>query len=290
MAALTTAGRQTLLSRLVTDIRAAATQAGIEVGDDLGELRAIAAALRHLVVARRAQRDRGTVAAGRGPADHRHLPARPARHRPGRRRAHARPSWSSSAGRPGPRGVEHTVRRRLVEDPVTHYADLTDEEASWLRRRARAEARLLERCFGLAAESRLEGIAVTDPEDYLTDVAFPGQSTVARIALLALPRAADAGARAAPRPPPSGSSRPAGSSSTPTRPRGRSRSWRACPGSPTRCCTLLVALGLARRRRRPLAAQPGRAPLAAGTRRHTTPARRAEPGSGGPRAGLVTVR
>ncbi len=79
------------------------------------------------------------------------------------------------------------MRRRLVEDPVVHYADLTEEEAGWLRRRARAEARLLERCFGLATESRLEGIAVTDPEDHLTDIAFPGQSTVARIALLALP-------------------------------------------------------------------------------------------------------
>ncbi len=49
MAALTTAGRQTLLSRLVIDIRAAAAQAGIEVTDDLGDLRALAAALRHLV-------------------------------------------------------------------------------------------------------------------------------------------------------------------------------------------------------------------------------------------------
>jgi uncharacterized protein (TIGR02678 family) len=91
------------------------------------------------------------------------------------------------AARPGPRGIEHALRRKLVENPVTHYADLTDEEATWLRKRARAEARLLERCFGLVTETRLEGIAVTDPEDYLTDVSFPGQSTVARVALLALP-------------------------------------------------------------------------------------------------------
>lgn len=186
MAALTTAGRQTLLSRLVTDIRAAAAQAGIEVSDDLGELRALASALRHLVALGVLTETEGTVGEDEalltidmallgqlvtGPVG----------------LAGSATELVELARRPGPRGVEHSVRRRLVEQPVTHYADLTDEEAAWLRRRARAEARLLERCFGLVAESRLEGVAVTDPEDYLTDVAFPGQSTVARIALLALP-------------------------------------------------------------------------------------------------------
>jgi uncharacterized protein (TIGR02678 family) len=91
------------------------------------------------------------------------------------------------AARPGPRGVEHAVRRRLVEDPVTLHADLPADQADWLRRRARRESAVLERCFGLVAETRAEGIAVTDPEDYLTDLVFPGASTVARIALLALP-------------------------------------------------------------------------------------------------------
>src|SRR5205807_2422511 len=86
------------------------------------------------------------------------------------------------AARPGPRGVEHAVRRRLVEDPVTLYADLPAEQAEWLRRRARRESALLERCFGLVTESRVEGVAVTDPEDYLTDVVFPGPSTRSRIA------------------------------------------------------------------------------------------------------------
>jgi uncharacterized protein (TIGR02678 family) len=186
MAALTTAGRQTLLSRLVTDLRAAATEAGIDAGDDLGELRAIASALRHLVSLGVLAETEGTVAEDEalltidasllgqlvtGPIG----------------TARSATELVELAQRPGPRGVEHTVRRRLVENPVTHYDELTDEEAAWLRRRARSEARLLERCFGLATETRLEGVAVTDPEDYLTDVAFPGQSTVARIALLALP-------------------------------------------------------------------------------------------------------
>ncbi|MGH3763315.1 TIGR02678 family protein [Actinophytocola sp.] len=193
MAALTTAGRQTLLSRLVTDVRAAATQAGVEVTDDLGDLRAMASALRYLVSLGVLTETEGTVT-GIGPSEGGdealltidasllgQLVAGPIGS------AHSATELVELARRPGPRGVEHTVRRRLVENPVTHYADLTEEEATWLRRRARAEARLLESCFGLATESRLEGVAVTDPEDHLTDMAFPGQSTVARIALLALP-------------------------------------------------------------------------------------------------------
>src|SRR5699024_395480 len=91
------------------------------------------------------------------------------------------------AARPGSRDLEFTVRRKLVENPITHYTDLPDEQAAWLRQRARSESRLLERCFGLVTESRLEGVAVTDPDGRLTDVDFPGQSSLARIALLSLP-------------------------------------------------------------------------------------------------------
>lgn len=189
LAALTTVGQQTLLSRLVTDIRAAGTQARVAVTDDLGDLRAIASALRHLVAIGVLTETEGTVSTETtaealltvdtsllgqlvaGPIG----------------TAGTATELVRLAARPGPRGVEHVVRRRLVENPVTHYADLTEEQASWLRRRARAEARLLERAFGLVTETRLEGVAVTDPQDYLTDLAFPGQSTVARIALLALP-------------------------------------------------------------------------------------------------------
>lgn len=193
LASLTGVGQQTLLSRLVTDIRSAATQAGIEVSDDLGELRAIASALRHLVSLGVLTEIEGTVTGDdealltidttllgqlvAGPLGVATTPT----------------ELITLAARPGPRGTEHALRRKLVENPVTHYADLTDDEAAWLRKRARQESRLLERCFGLVAEVRLEGIAVTDPEDYLTDISFPGQSTVARVALLALPDLLSAG-------------------------------------------------------------------------------------------------
>jgi uncharacterized protein (TIGR02678 family) len=195
LASLTGVGQQTLLSRLVTDIRSAATQAGIEVSDDLGELRAIASALRYLVALGVLTETEGTVTGEEealltidttllgqlvaGPLGVATTPS----------------ELVTLAARPGPRGVEHALRRRLVENPVTHYGDLADDEAAWLRKRARHEARLIERCFGLVTEVRLEGIAVTDPEDYLTDVSFPGQSTVARVALLALPELLGAGER-----------------------------------------------------------------------------------------------
>jgi uncharacterized protein (TIGR02678 family) len=91
------------------------------------------------------------------------------------------------AARPGPRGAEHAVRRKLVENPVVLQSDLPPDQVEWLRRNQRRESSLLDRNFGLVTETRLEGVAVTDPEDYLTDVLFPGSGTVARIALLALP-------------------------------------------------------------------------------------------------------
>jgi uncharacterized protein (TIGR02678 family) len=187
LASLTGIGQQTLLSRLVTDIRSAANQADIVVSEDLSELRAIASALRYLVSLGVLNETEGTVTGeeealltidttllGQLVAGPLGVAATPT-------------ELVTLSARPGPRGVEHALRRRLVENPVTHYADLTDDEAAWLRKHARQESRLIERCFGLVTEVRLEGIAVTDPEDYLTDVSFPGQSTVARVASLALP-------------------------------------------------------------------------------------------------------
>lgn len=188
VAALTGAGRQVLLSRLVVDVRAAAAEAGIEAGDDVADRRALTAALRHLLGLGVITETEGSVAGlfeealitvdtdllGQllvGPLTE----------------AESADDLLALAARPGPRGVEHAVRRRLVEDPVTLYADLPADHADWLRRRARRESGVLERCFGLVTETRAEGVAVTDPEDYLTDLVFPGASTVARIALLALP-------------------------------------------------------------------------------------------------------
>lgn len=192
IAALTGAGRQVLLSRLVADVRAASAEAGIEAGDDVADRRALAGALRHLVGLGVISETEGTVSGlvGETPSEALitidtdllgQLLAGPLAE------ADSVDELLVLAARPGPRGTEHAVRRRLVEDPVVLYADLPAEQAEWLRRRGRRESALLERCFGLVTETRAEGVAVTDPEDYLTDLVFPGASTVARIALLALP-------------------------------------------------------------------------------------------------------
>jgi len=187
MAVLTGIGRQALLSRLVSDIRAAAVEAGIGVVDDVADRRALTAALRHLVSLGVLHETEGTVDVqaealitvdtdllGRlltGPVAEADTPQR----------------LVELAARPGPRGVEHAVRRRLVEDPVVLHADLPAEQSEWLRRHQRRESALLETSFGLRTECRAEGVLAADPEDYLTDLHFPGASTVARIALLALP-------------------------------------------------------------------------------------------------------
>lgn len=187
MAVLTGIGRQTLLSRLVADIRAAAVEAGITVVDDVADRRALTAALRHLVSLGVLHETEGTVDVHAealitidtdllgqlltGPVAEASSPDR----------------LVELAARPGPRGVEHAVRRKLVENPVVLYADLPPEQADWLRRNQRKESATLETCFGLRTECRAEGVLAADPEDYLTDLYFPGTSTVARIALLALP-------------------------------------------------------------------------------------------------------
>ncbi|HEY3751359.1 MAG TPA: TIGR02678 family protein [Pseudonocardiaceae bacterium] len=192
IAALTGAGRQVLLSRLVADVRAAAAEAGVDADDDVANRRTLAAALRHLLGLGVITETEGSVTGlvGETPSEALitidtdllgQLLVGPLTE------AESVDDLLALAARPGPRGVEHSVRRRLVEDPVTLYTDLPAEQADWLRRRARRESALLERCFGLITETRAEGIAVTDPEDYLTDLVFPGASTVARIALLALP-------------------------------------------------------------------------------------------------------
>lgn len=192
MAALTGTGRQVLLSRLVSDVRSAAVEAGIEVVDTIADRRALTAALRHLVALGVLTETEGTVssASSDAPAEALitietdllgQLLAGPVAD------AQEAGELVGLAARTAPRRVDFQVRRRLVESPVVLYAELAEDEREWLLRNQRRESYLLERCFGLFTETRLEGILAADPEEYLSDVMFPGTSTVARIGLLALP-------------------------------------------------------------------------------------------------------
>ena len=205
LAALTGAGRQVLLSRLVGDVRTAAVEAGIEISDDQADRRALSAALRQLVALGVLDETEGSVApAGGDPGTEAlltvdtdllgHLVAGPVAEADDAEDLIRRAATTHHPDT-GSLGTEHAVRRRLVEDPVVHYADLPAEQATWLRGHHAAESRVLERYFGLVGETRSEGMAVTDPTDYLTDVVFPGPGSVARIALLALPLLLERGRR-----------------------------------------------------------------------------------------------
>jgi uncharacterized protein (TIGR02678 family) len=199
LAALVDAGRQILLSQLIADVRGAAAEAGITVSEELVELRALSSALRHLVDLGVLEETEGTVASvAHGQSGEALITislellglvmARTGTTRP------LEPGtlslWAPTASLND--GV--LARRRLVEDPVVLYCDLPAREAEYLRAHQQQEGFWLDRYFGLQTEARSEGIAVVDPDGYLTDLPFPAGSTVARMALLALPPLMEAAA------------------------------------------------------------------------------------------------
>ncbi|MEU3481686.1 TIGR02678 family protein [Streptomyces sp. NPDC033754] len=82
------------------------------------------------------------------------------------------------------RALRWSLTRRLLDDPVLYYDELTDAELGYLtRQRGFLTARISE-LTGLVAEVRAEGIAMVDPEDDLTDVRMPDQGTYGHITLL----------------------------------------------------------------------------------------------------------
>ncbi|MGI5399198.1 TIGR02678 family protein [Streptomyces sp. CA-135486] len=82
------------------------------------------------------------------------------------------------------RAIRQKLTRRLLDDPVLYYDELTDEELVYLtRQRAFLTARVSE-LTGLVPEVRAEGIAMVDPHDDLTDVRMPEQGTHGHVTLL----------------------------------------------------------------------------------------------------------
>lgn len=91
------------------------------------------------------------------------------------------------------RAIRQKLTRRLLDDPVLYYDELTDEELAYLtRQRAFLTARVGE-LTGLVAEVRAEGIAMVDPQDDLTDVRMPEQGTHGHVTLLLAEHLAAAG-------------------------------------------------------------------------------------------------
>ncbi len=80
--------------------------------------------------------------------------------------------------------IRHRLMRRLVEEPVLYFSDLTEDERAYLSWQRAYLIRGVEQWTGLSVEVRREGLAAIDAEGRLSDVPFPSTSTVAHAALL----------------------------------------------------------------------------------------------------------
>lgn len=82
------------------------------------------------------------------------------------------------------RAIRHSLARRLLDDPVLYYGDLSDEEHGYLDRQRGPLLRRLTEATGLAAEARGEGIALLDPTGEATDLGMPEEGTDGHATLL----------------------------------------------------------------------------------------------------------
>ncbi len=191
-AVLLTSRQQVLLSTVVADVRHAAAEAEIGLGDDtLTERRALVHALGQLIEWGAVHEDAGTV------AEFADDPAKEAllwiEHEIVRnllaiamRDVESPEQLIDAATETDPDSIRHAVRRRIVESPVVLVDELSESERLWLRQYQRREAQILEENFGLRLEIRLEGVMALDPQDELTDMRFPRDGTLGQAALLAV--------------------------------------------------------------------------------------------------------
>lgn len=82
------------------------------------------------------------------------------------------------------REIRHRLARRLLDDPVLYYSDLTEEERGYLASQRGLLLRRLTEGTGFAAEVRAEGIALTDPASEASDMGMPEEGTEGHFTLL----------------------------------------------------------------------------------------------------------
>ena len=82
------------------------------------------------------------------------------------------------------RAIRHRLTRRLLDEPVVYYNELSDAELAYLTSQRSALTKRISERTGLVAEIRAEGIAMVDPRDELTDVQMPEVGTDGHVALL----------------------------------------------------------------------------------------------------------
>ncbi len=82
------------------------------------------------------------------------------------------------------RAIRHRLTRRLLDDPVVYYDELSEPELAYLTSQRAALMRRISERTGLVPEVRAEGIAMVDPRDELTDMRMPEVGTDGHVALL----------------------------------------------------------------------------------------------------------
>ena len=179
------------LRHLITEIRSAASEAGVAVSNEALDRRALVTALKWMI-------DCG-VASERHERLDQYVTDEQADAllavRPERVALLVLPVLAGSESaeqvvdRSGQRqSARAWMRAMLLEEPVVYRDDLAESEWAELRRRLGQETDIFEEMFGMHIEARAEGLAAIDPDGALTDSRFPAGGTVAQAALLLLDR------------------------------------------------------------------------------------------------------
>jgi uncharacterized protein (TIGR02678 family) len=82
------------------------------------------------------------------------------------------------------RAIRHRLARRLLDDPVLYYDELSDAERAYLSSQRGFLVRRLTDATGMAAEVRAEGLALLDPTGEATDLTMPEEGTDGHATLL----------------------------------------------------------------------------------------------------------
>lgn len=86
--------------------------------------------------------------------------------------------------------------RKLLDDPVVYYEDLSDDERAYLASQRHRLLSEIELATGLAPEVRREGIAMVDERGDFSDVGFPEEGTEGHLTLLVAEHLAECARRA----------------------------------------------------------------------------------------------
>lgn len=76
------------------------------------------------------------------------------------------------------------LMRRLIDDPVIYYSDLSEDERSYLTSQRPFLMRTLEEATGLVPEARAEGLLLCDDRGDCTDLGLPEEGTRGHLTLL----------------------------------------------------------------------------------------------------------